>query len=79
MKDGLTTDELLALGFTIDMGGTEASDGDRWLYHCGGCSHWHSHVNQGTHPDYTLCDRCKVGLESFGRWAAIHIDRREPT
>ena len=73
MDSGLTTDELLMLGFIIDTGGSEASNGRLWKFHCGGCSHWWDHVNHGAHPDYPLCDRCKIGMESFARWAAIHI------
>jgi len=73
MDNGLITDELLAKGFIIDTGGTEASDGRTWKFHCGGCHCWWDHVNHGVHPDFPLCDRCKIGKESFGRWAAINI------
>ena len=70
---GLTTDELLAKRFIIDTGGTEASDGQSWKFHCGGCCYWWDHVNHLSDCDYPLCDRCKIGKDSFDKWVAIHI------
>ena len=58
--DGLTDDQLLALGYLIEDGKTEASDGHNRLALYGQCRRWWIHVtrNHGHYTPRPLCDKC---------------------
>lgn len=61
--EDLTTAEILAHGFVIHDGGTEASKGSEWVHLCGRCRCWYGRVNHIDGSPYPLCDNCLDDLE----------------
>jgi hypothetical protein len=65
-SNGLTYEQLLALGYVINDAKTEASDGHNRFARCGKCLRWWKHVTL-KHGHYTLkplCDKCLADMEN---------------